>query len=143
MIENEKQLKEILTVLNDEGVLKDIILIGSWCLLFYKHIFAEFEPTVRTSDIDFFVPNPKAIKEKDGLIKSLKCINYDIVRDSLTYKSTFISPNGFEIEFLTKLNRNQLVCVELGNTHIYAESLSYVDIFAGNYFEVTYNNMEI
>ena len=143
MLNNEKELKEILSVLNKEGILTNTILIGSWCLLFYKYVFEHFEPTVRTTDIDFFVPNPKAIKEKNGLINSLKEINYDLVRDTLTNKSTFISPDGFELEFLTKLNRSNLVCVKLGNTNVYAESISYLDIFVGNYIEVNFESINL
>lgn len=143
MIENENELKKILSLLSKEGILNNVILIGSWCLLFYKHIFTNFEPTVRTTDIDFYVPDPKAIKEKNGLINSLKNINYDVVHDTLTNKSTFISPDGFELEFLTKLNRDQLACVKLGNTNVYAESLSYVEIFSGNYIEIDYDRINI
>ena len=143
MVNEEKHLNEILNVLNDEGILKNTILIGSWCLLFYKDIFENFVPTIKTTDIDFCVPNPKSIKEKNNVIKSLNKIKYDIFQDTLTNKSTFISPDGFELEFLTKLNRNQLTCVRLGNTSIYAESLPYVDIFFGNYVEVEYGGMLI
>lgn len=75
MNENETKLVEIMKVLNNEGVLNNVILIGSWCLLFYKYIFEDFSPLVRTTDIDFYVPNVKAIKEKNNLVKSLKVIN--------------------------------------------------------------------
>lgn len=143
MFENENELKEILNVLNKEGFLPNTILIGSWCLLFYKYVFEHFEPTIRTTDIDFFVPNPKSIKEKNGIVNSLKEVNYDLVHDTLTNKTTFISPNGFELEFLTKLNRQNLVCVKLGNTDVYAESLSYVDIFVGNYIEANYDGIKL
>ena len=138
MESNEKHLLELLKVLNEEGTLNDFIVIGSWCLLFYKYVFENFEPTIRTTDIDFFIPNPKSIKEKNGLIKALKEINYDLVRDSLTNKSIFISPDGFEIEFLTKLNRNNISCIRLGSTGIYAESLSYTDIFIGNCLDISF-----
>ena len=143
MIENEKKLKEVLAVLEKEGILENIILIGSWCLLFYKFVFDDFEPTVRTTDIDFFVPNPKAIKEKKSIVVSLKEINYDIIRDTLTNKTTFISPDGFELEFLTKINREQLACLKLGSTSLYAESLPYLTIFAGNYIEVDYDGIKV
>ena len=120
MIENEKHLRDILSVLHEEGVLNNVILIGSWCLLFFKYLFNDYNPTVRTTDIDFYVPDVKSFKTKYGLVDSLKEINYDIIQDALTHKSSFISPDGFELEFLTKLNRYQLACVKLGNTGIYA-----------------------
>ena len=143
MENNEKQLTQVLKVLSEEGTLKDSILIGSWCLFFYKYIFDNFEPTIRTTDIDFLIPNPKSIKEKSGVIKALREINYDLMRDTLTNKSFFISPDGFEIEFLTKLNRDNIKCVKLGTTAIYAESLSYLDIFIGNYIEVNFNVIKL
>ena len=63
MESNEQHLIEILKVLESEGTLQNSILIGSWCLLFYKYVFENFEPTIRTTDIDFLIPNPKAIKK--------------------------------------------------------------------------------
>ncbi len=143
MIENEKHLRDILSVLQEEDVLNNVILIGSWCLLFFKYLFNDYNPTVRTTDIDFYVPDVKSFKTKYGLVDSLKEINYDIIQDALTHKSSFISPDGFELEFLTKLNRYQLACVKLGNTGIYAESLSFVDIFSWNYIEFDYQGLKV
>lgn len=87
------------------------------------------------------MPNPKSIHERDNVINSFKKINYDVIYDALSNKTKFISPDGFSIEFLTKLNRNNLNVVELGKTKIYAESLSYVDIFGTNYIEICYNSL--
>lgn len=143
MKENETQLNEILKVLDNEGILKNVILIGSWCLLFYKYIFDGFRPIIRTTDVDFYVPNIHAIKEKTNLINSMKEINYDLISDTLTQRSTFISPDGFELEFLARLNRNRLSCIKLGDTGIYAESLPYIEIFSSNYITINFNNMSL
>lgn len=143
MTDQEKQLFEILNVFDKEGFLKHTILIGSWCLVFYKQIFETFKPNIKTSDIDFYIPNAKAVKEKNNVIESFEEIHYTVVHDSMTNKTRFISPLGFELEFLTNLTRSNLPCVRLGDTNIYAESLSYVDIFAGNYIEVKYNNLNV
>jgi hypothetical protein len=143
MIDNEEHLNKILKVLNSEGILKDLILVGSWCLLFYKEIFENFVPFVRTTDIDFYVPKTKQVKESNCVINSLKKENYDLSHDTLTDKTTFISPDGFEIEFLTKLTRKNTPCVQLGKTNIYAESISHVDIFTNNYIEVVYKGLTL
>ena len=143
MISNENHLKEILSALDKDNILKDTILIGSWSLLFYDRIFLNFEPEVRTTDLDFYVPNAKAIVSNGGLTDTLKELNYEMIMDSLTSKTTFASVDGFELEFLTKLNREGLACVKLGNTGIYAESLSYVEIFTGNYIEIEYDGMNV
>ena len=122
MKDNETQLKEIIKVLDKEGILKDVILIGSWCPLFYKYLFDNFTPMVRTTDVDFFVPNSKSFVEKDSVIKSLEHIKY---------------------EFLTRLNRKYLNCVELGHTGIFAESISNLDIFISNFIEVDYQGIQV
>ena len=143
MNENERHLKEILVALNKSGILSDLIIIGSWSLLFYKKIFTDFKPLIRTTDLDFYVPNAKAVKEKSGVIESLRSLNYDIVQDTLTNKSRFISYDGFELEFLTRLSRSGLSCIKIGNTGIFAEVLSYVDIFSGNFVEVDFDGLMV
>ena len=143
MTENKKHLNEILHVLDKANLLSNVILIGSWSLLFYKEIFLNFEPLIRTTDLDFYVPNTKSIKTNGNIIVSLKDLNYDLVRDVLTNKSRFISPDGFELEFLTKLTRDNFHCIKIGDTGIYAESLPYVDIFTGNYIEVIFDGIKV
>lgn len=59
MNDNGTKLADILQALNKDGLLQDIVLIGSWCLDFYKDLFEGFKPLVRTTDIDFYVPSPK------------------------------------------------------------------------------------
>ena len=141
MIDYEKHFKEVLLTLESEGILNNIIVVGSWCLLLYKYVFSNFEPSIRTTDVDFFVPNPKSIKEKNSVINSLREINYDLVIDCLSNKSIFISHDGFELEFLTRVARDMISTVKLGNTNIYAEALSCTDIFIGNYIVVNYEGL--
>lgn len=140
-IENENKLNEIIQAFSDAGFIDDVILIGSWCLSFYVEIFEGFEPTVRTTDIDFYVPDSKRANATD-LSERLRSINYDHFQDSMTSKSRFVSPEGFEIEFLAKLNRKGLSCVRLGTSGIFAESLSYVELF-GNYIEIKRNGIMV
>ena len=99
-------------------------------------------PSVRTTDIDFYVPDSKRAKAAD-LSERLKSINYDHFQDSMTSKSRFVSPEGFEVEFLAKLNREGLSCVRLGSSGIFAESLSYVELFGSNYIEVKRNGIVV
>ena len=143
MTNNESHFYEILKVLDQSGVLKDMVLIGSWCELFYKQVFLDFEPSIRTTDLDFYIPDAKRVKQNGEIVSSLKELNYEIVYDCLTNKTRFISPDGFELEFLTKLTRGNLKCIKIGNTGIFAETLPYVDIFTGNYIEVKMNGLMV
>lgn len=47
-------------------MLKELILIGSWCQHFYRSYFTglRYTPTIRTRDIDFLVPVPFRFKNK-------------------------------------------------------------------------------
>ena len=57
---------EVLRRFQAAGLLKELILIESWCQHFYRSYFAglRYTPTIRTRDIDFLVPVPFRIKNK-------------------------------------------------------------------------------
>lgn len=57
---------EVLRRFQAAGLLKELILIGSWCQHFYRSYFAgmSYTPTIRTRDVDFLVPVPLRIKRK-------------------------------------------------------------------------------
>ncbi len=139
MNEYEEQIDRILSVFSQAGFLNDVILVDSWCLVFYQQILDGFKPLIRTTDIDFYVPDVKKTSVKDDVISSLREINYDHISDALTNKSKFISPDGFEIEFITKLYRQGESTITLGKTGINAESLSYVELFSQHFIEVNRN----
>lgn len=55
-----KVVMEVLRRLEKAGVLEQLVLVGSWCLYFYRSYFAvgSFYSILRTRDIDFLVPTP-------------------------------------------------------------------------------------
>ncbi|MBA3060682.1 MAG: hypothetical protein FP832_03385, partial [Nitrospirae bacterium] len=57
---------EVLRRFQAAGLLKELILIGSWCQHFYRSYFTglRYTPTIRTRDIDFLVPVPFRFKNK-------------------------------------------------------------------------------
>ncbi len=69
---------EILKRLNKVGVLKEIILIGSWCIPFYKEYFKKIKylSSIRTRDIDFLIPAPSRIKTKVDIPNLLKDLGF-------------------------------------------------------------------
>lgn len=71
---------EVLRRLNNAKVLKDIILIGSWCIPFYREYFVkgEYIPFIKTRDIDFLVPTPARIKTKVDIPELLKDLGFVI-----------------------------------------------------------------
>ncbi len=55
---------KVLKKLDKAGVLQDIILIGSWCIPFYKDYFGsvKYPTAIKTRDVDFLVPTPSKTK---------------------------------------------------------------------------------
>ena len=71
---------EVLHRLDKVGVLKDLILVGSWCVPFYHGYFKniQYVTSIRTRDIDFMVPGHIKIKTKVDLIELLKDLGFVI-----------------------------------------------------------------
>ncbi len=69
---------EVLRRLDKAGVLKHIILAGSWCTLFYESYFEgiKYTPVLKTRDIDLLVVKPSAIKSKTNIAELLKDLGF-------------------------------------------------------------------
>ncbi len=69
---------EVLRRLDKAGVLKYIILVGSWCTLFYKSFFAgvNYVPVLKTRDIDLLIPQPLTIRVKTDVAELLKDLGF-------------------------------------------------------------------
>ncbi len=71
-------LVKVLKLLQEEGLLEHLIVAGSWCLYFYKFYYNKKQSiaTLRTRDVDFFIPFPKAIKIEVDLPKLLEHLGF-------------------------------------------------------------------
>ena len=69
---------EVLKRLEKADVLKDVILIGSWCIPFYKDYFGsvQYPTAIKTRDVDFLVPTPLKTKTKTDIPKLLKDLGF-------------------------------------------------------------------
>jgi hypothetical protein len=139
----EQQLHEIIKVFSENDILDNIILIGSWATYFYTEIFEGFIPSIRTLDVDFYVPSTKNIRVKNSVKEALKPINYSQIFDTGTEKTKFISPSGFEIEFLAKLKRDQNQIVRIDTLGVNAEQLGNLEIFDQGYISVDFEGFNV
>ena len=91
----EKQfeiLQIILKRFQKAGILDQIMVVGSWCLYFYRIAFDDNKklPAFRTLDVDFLIPKTKFLKKKvdislllkgegfvSSFIRSTKMVHYD------------------------------------------------------------------
>jgi len=74
---------EILRRFNKTGILKDLILIGSWSAYFYNEYFAGTSyldrAALKTRDIDFLIDNPAKIQREVDVPKLLNDLGFVIV----------------------------------------------------------------
>ncbi len=71
---------EILKRFNKAGIIDNFILIGSWCIYFYKEYFSSIpyieQITIRTRDIYFLINKPVSIKQEIDVPELLKDLGY-------------------------------------------------------------------
>jgi len=75
----EDELHGIIKAFGESAILENIIIIGSWATYFYVKIFEGFIPSIRTFDVDCYVPMNKKIIVKKSVKEALKPLNYDQV----------------------------------------------------------------
>ena len=71
---------EMLRRFHKAGVLDEVILIGSWCVYFYKDYFSGIpyidQTTIKTRDIDFLIDVPSKIKRRVNIPELLKDLGF-------------------------------------------------------------------
>jgi hypothetical protein len=75
----------ILRRFNRAGLLDHLVLIGSWCVVFYEDYFRSSGvdlPSLRTRDIDFLVPRPSKFKEVVDVPRLVEDLGFTVVRNS-------------------------------------------------------------
>ena len=80
MSEQSELVYRILESLDKEGILENIIVVGSWCIYFYRHHYKEAEtlPPLRTRDIEFDVSPLIRSPQKADVIELLKRLGFVI-----------------------------------------------------------------
>lgn len=98
--DNASLFESILKDFDDNGILQDFILIGSWVLRVYAEHFADPRvPIVATQDLDLLLTNPPKVSRKVNVAELLKKYDLEEVSSPLDSYSKFVSPD-FEVEFL-------------------------------------------
>ncbi len=71
---------EVLRRLNQVGVLKHVVLVGSWCTLLYQEYFTSraYAPSLKTRDIDLLVPRPSTLDAPINVADLLKDLGFVI-----------------------------------------------------------------
>lgn len=145
MRKTESIFYEVMSHLQEHGVLDDIILIGSWCLFFYKEHFGNSHhvPEVRTLDLDFLVPNPPHIKKKVNVKALLEQLGFKEKHDTLSGLSKF-SHKDLVVEFLIpELGRGKNEAYEVKKLNINAVGLRFLNLLQSHTITMTRDQMTV
>lgn len=136
---------EVLRRLNRAGVLEDVILIGSWCIPFYKGYFSgiKYSLLIRTRDVDFLVPYPRNIKVDVSIPDLLKDLGFII---------GYRGPEGYiklehpdlVVEFLSpERGKGTDKPISIPKLGINAVALRFLNLLTENTIKVTIENVDI
>ena len=140
-----KLFVEVLRRINKAGVLKNIVLIGSWCIPLYKEYFlgTKYVTSITTRDVDLLVPLPLNIKVKVDMENLLKDLGFIL---------NFNGPQGYiklehpdlSLEFLVPergagLNKP----FKLPQLGLNAQSLRYLNLLSTKIINVKINGLRI
>ena len=138
----ENEMIKVLKTLNEANALPYLVISGSWATYFYKYVFENFIPRTETTDLDLYLPNPKRVKS-ESITSKLMTQKYYRRDDYMTGKTTFMSEEGFSIEFLTVPDRTMSKTIKVSGLDVVAEALPKMAPAGWDYIQVEYENMTV
>ena len=143
--ENYNLLASVFRELQKAGVLQHLILAGSWCQYFYRIFFSNSPevPLLRTTDIDFLIPNPPGIQNDADVPHILSGLGFDAHFDYNTGLVKYVHPD-LEIQFLTPaLGRGKDTPYSIKTLHLNAEGLRYLNLLQKYSFTMQHTGISI
>jgi hypothetical protein len=142
---NQAELVDnILHELDREGILEDLIIVGSWCIHFYKHHYKEAESllSLKTTDIDIDV---------NLLRKNINPVNIIDILEKLDFEARFHEDGSIvlinpllKIEFLVpEIGRGDDKPIKIQGFQITACSLRWLDILEHEVITVNYKGLKV
>ena len=136
---------EVLNRLNEAGVLKDLIVIGSWSIYFYKYYFKskDYSTFIRTKDIDFLVPIPPKFQKEVNIFELVKDLGFlEKYRGSKGYIK--LEHPDLSIEFLVpERGRGEDKPYSIPQLSINAQPLRFLDFLIENTISVNVERLHI
>ena len=135
---------EVLSRMQKAALLEKILVIGSWCIYFYRDYFRDktYSSSIRTRDIDFLVPIPTKFKKKTDIPEMLKDLGFieDFHRKGLI---KLIHPELI-IEFLVpQKGKGRDTPYPLPELGINAQALRFLDFLIENTIKLEFNNLKL
>jgi len=136
---------EVLNRLNKAGVLKHLIVIGSWSIYFYKYYFKSenYSTYIRTKDIDFLVPIPPKFQKEVNIFEIVKDLGFlEKYRGSKGYIK--LEHPDLSIEFLVpERGRGEDKPYSIPQLSINAQPLRFLDFLVENTISINAEGLDI
>ena len=125
---------EVLRRLDNAGVLRDVVLVGSWCTLFYRDFFrtTQYRTSLKTRDMDLLIPEPSTIEAQTDVAELLKDLGFVV---GFTGSEGYIRLEHPEliVEFLVpERGRGSNKPYRLPQLHLNAQPLRFLEFLAQN-----------
>lgn len=145
MIEPADDFERFLNLLEDEGCLKDVMVIGSWAEYLYGEagVIEGSVPSLKTMDIDFLVRNLRRPNPPVNVPSAARAIGYVPEADRLDGVTKIYSDSGLEIEFLIckrGAGRESALKTNIGVT---AQALWHLDVLLSNPVVAPWRGMDV
>lgn len=143
MSDQHELFLKVLGEFQKTGILKDLVLIGSWCHYFYRAYFNDAPeiPLVRTLDLDFLIPNPKPAKA--DIPRVLTALEFKPVRQ---YPSGLVKYGHpyLEVEFLVpERGKGSDRPVRIDALGVNAQALRFLGILSDYAIEIKHGGLLI
>jgi hypothetical protein len=136
--------EQLLSDFDKNGLLSHLILIGSWCLIFYREYFKDAAeiPVLSTMDIDFLVPQPLRLQGEVDVKSILTKHGFDEEFSVLGGFSKFVHPE-LEVEFLiAEKGRGHSTAYPIKALNITAQGLRYMSFIQDNATLMSYKGLK-
>lgn len=135
---------KILRLFYNSGILHEVILVGSWCMYFYRDYFTakSYSPAIRTRDIVFLVPLPVKTKRKIDVVGLLKNEGFVVTFSNSGYMR--LEHPELMIEFLVpERGRGTDKPYILQHLGVNAQALRFLDFLAENTIVIELEGLKI
>lgn len=145
MNEANKLFNKVIRSLHDNDILENLIVIGSWCLYYYRIYFDETRhiSPVRTLDLDLMIPNPPEIDKDVDLTAILENQSFDLKFGYNTGYVKYVNP-ALTVEFLTPmLGRGKSGPYEIKELHVNAQGLRFLNFLQQYTMKIKDGDIEV
>jgi len=136
----------VLKKLHEAGCLEHVILVGSWASYFYELYYqsADYHPLIRTSDIDFLIPNPRKVIPSLDLDAGKALEELDFVKSFHRSGLIKYESKDLTIEFLVpEVGRGCGGPLRIKGLNLTAQPLRFLNMLTDDPLMVHYEGMRI